>query len=153
MRLLPKPKSPQYIDIESPEWQEFRRDKPSAIAFLLVILAWALIAAEIGLAAREPNTVSPHQNPIFWVFGIPLIIWVGGAQSYKPWGIRILLVLMAVQGPIALALLAIAYITKTDVPYFCVSSIGAAFSCGLAYWFYRRSALRRLWPFRLLPRA
>lgn len=134
---------------QSPEWQVLRRDKPTFIASATVYLATLCIFLQLAGLAGAIYGPPPFLHPLFWILGIPLTVWALALGDYGPRSVAVFRVLMIADGPVALALLAAAYVARADIlPPYIITAVAAVVLCMVGCWFYRRSALRRQGPFR-----
>ncbi len=124
-------------------WQKLRKDKQSALVVLLVIAAaLAAILAAIGvLLGSSRNT--DRANPVYWALILPFAWWAASLANYTPWAVNSLRPAALVATLIALASLAAALATQSDVtPWIIAASVAAPCAIAGAY-LYPRTLLAR----------
>lgn len=128
--------------------KQLRRDWPSAIATFAVVLACVTVGASI-LTLFSTTSPYPLSQPQFWIFAIPIIIWVNYLQKYRPIAVMIFHVMMALDIPFMLILTFISYKLDSENLQFCISTtVFSSVLIAISLWFYRKSVLRREGPIR-----
>ena len=141
-------KASQYKGNLNEYQNQLRRDWPSAIATFAVVLACVTAGASI-LTLFSTTSPYPLSQPQFWIFAIPIIIWVNYLQKYRPVAVIIFRVMMVLIIPFMLILTFISYKLDPESLLFCIST--TVLSCvliAISLWFYRKSLLRKQGPIR-----
>ena len=127
--------------------KQLRRDWPSAIAIFTVVLACVSAGASI-LTLFSTKSPYPLSQPQFWIFAIPIIIWVNYLQKYRPIAVMIFRVMMAIVIPFMLILTLISYKLDPESLHFYISTtVFSSVLIAVSLWFYRKSVLRKEGPF------